>query len=58
VLRSLLARGFDWPDIHYQIAQLHKLRGRAEDARSHLYSAMRVNPQFEEAKQLLEQWAA
>jgi tetratricopeptide (TPR) repeat protein len=58
VLESLIRRGMDWADIHCELAQMQKARGRAEEARSHLYSAIRVNPGFERAKQMLEKWAA
>jgi len=58
VLETLIRRGLDWPDIHCQLAQLQKTRGSADEARSHLYSAIRLNPKFEQAKQMLEKWAA
>lgn len=58
VLETLIRRGMDWPDIHCQLAQLQKTRGRADEARSHLYSAIRLNPKFEQAKQMLKKWAA
>jgi tetratricopeptide (TPR) repeat protein len=58
VLEGLIARGMDWPDLHFQIAELEKARGRADEARSHLYSAIRLNPRFEQAKQMLERVAA
>lgn len=58
ILEALIARGCDWPDVHYQIAELQRQRGKAEAARSHLYSAIRLNPRFEQAKQLLERCAA
>jgi tetratricopeptide (TPR) repeat protein len=58
ILKKLIRDGSNWADIHYQIAELQQARGRAEEARSHLYSAIRLNPEFQEAKQLLERWAA
>jgi tetratricopeptide (TPR) repeat protein len=58
IVKSLIARGHDWADLHYQLAQLQRERGRDAEARMHLYSAIRVNPQFAEAKDLLERWAA
>ncbi len=58
VLQTLVRRGMDWPDIHCQLAQLQRTQGRAAEARSHLYSAIRLNPKFEQAKQMLEKWAA
>jgi tetratricopeptide (TPR) repeat protein len=57
-LESLIARGMDWADLHYQVAELQRLRGRPADARAHLYSAIRLNPRFEQAKALLERCAA
>jgi tetratricopeptide (TPR) repeat protein len=58
VLEGLIARGMDWPDLHVQIAEFERERGRADEARSHLYSAIRLNPGFERAKQMLERCAA
>jgi predicted Zn-dependent protease len=58
VLKSLLRNGCHWPDIHCQIAELEKASGHADEARAHLYSAIHLNPRFEQAKQLLERWAA
>ena len=58
VLEKLIKRGMDWADIHYQAAELQEARGRADEARSHLYSAIRLNPGFERAKRMLERWAA
>ncbi len=58
ILEGLIARGLDWPDLHVQMAELQERRGRAESARSHLYSAIRVNPSFARAKELLERCAA
>jgi tetratricopeptide (TPR) repeat protein len=58
VLRGLLKRGLSWPDLHYQIAALEQQRGRGADARSHLYSAVALNPRFDRARQLLERLAA
>jgi predicted Zn-dependent protease len=58
VLKSLLRNGCHWPDIHLQIAELEKAAGHADQARAHLYSAIYLNPRFEQAKQLLERWAA
>jgi tetratricopeptide (TPR) repeat protein len=57
-LENLIGRGNDWPDLHVQIAELERERGRADQARSHLYSAIRLNPNFDRAKQLLERCAA
>ena len=58
ILRDLLKRGLSWPDIHYEIATLEQQRGRCADARTHLYSAVILNPRFEQARQLLERIAA
>jgi hypothetical protein len=58
IIKGLFARGVDWPDLHCQAAELQRERGRAAEARGHLYSAIRVNPGFERAKALLERWAA
>ena len=58
IIKSLIARGHDWADLHYQLAELQRDRGKDAEARSHLYSAIRVNPQFQQAKGLLERWAA
>ena len=57
-LQSLLKRGLSWPDIHFEIADFERQRGRAPEARSHLYSAIRLNPKFEQAKEMLERMAA
>jgi tetratricopeptide (TPR) repeat protein len=58
VLEALIGRGMDWADIHFQVAELQDKRGRGEEARSHLYSAIRLNPGFERARQMLERVAA
>jgi tetratricopeptide (TPR) repeat protein len=58
ILKTLIREGSNWADIHFQAAELQKARGRAEEARSHLHSAIRLNPEFREAKQLLERGAA
>lgn len=58
VLEGLIRRGMDWADLHYQVAELENLRGKKSEARSHLYSAIRVNPKFERAKEMLERCAA
>lgn len=58
ILRSLIKRGHSWPDIHFEIAGYEQQRGRDSEARSHLYSAIRLNPQFEQARQLLDRMAA
>jgi tetratricopeptide (TPR) repeat protein len=58
ILETLIKRGSDWADIHYQIAELQNTKGQNEQARSHLYSAIRLNPGFEQAKQMLERCAA
>jgi tetratricopeptide (TPR) repeat protein len=57
-LQSLLARGVDWPDLHLQLARLQNQQGRDQDARDHIYTALRINPRLEEAHQLLQHWAA
>lgn len=57
-LKDLLKRGIAWPDVHYEIAELERQRGRDADARSHLYSAIRLNPDFEQARDLLDRMAA
>jgi predicted Zn-dependent protease len=57
-LQSLLRRGLSWPDIHFEIAEFERQRGCAAEARSHLYSAIRLNPRFEQAKQMLDRMAA
>ena len=36
ILRDLLARGFSWPDLHYEIAALEQQQGHASEARAHL----------------------
>lgn len=58
VLEGLLAQGILWPDVHYELADLERQRGRAAEARNHLYSAIRLNPRFDEAHALLERCAA
>jgi tetratricopeptide (TPR) repeat protein len=58
ILQDLLKRGFVWPDIHFEMAELERQRGRAPEARSHLYTAIRLNPDFEAARGLLERMAA
>ena len=58
ILRELIKRGHSWPDIHFEIAGYEQQRGRDSEARSHLYSAIRLNPKFEQAKELLERMAA
>lgn len=58
ILQQLLKRGLAWPDIHYEIAALEQKRGRAAEARSHLNDAIRLNPGFEQAKELLQKCAA
>jgi tetratricopeptide (TPR) repeat protein len=58
ILEELIGRGMDWADLHFEVAELQTARGRAADARSHLYSAIRLNPRFERARELLERVAA
>lgn len=58
ILRNLLKRGHSWPDIHFEIAGYERQRGCDSEARSHLYSAIRINPKFEQAKELLDRMAA
>jgi predicted Zn-dependent protease len=58
ILQDLLKRGFVWPDIHFEMAELERQRGHAPEARSHLYTAIRLNPDFEAARDLLERMAA
>lgn len=58
ILQSLLKRKLSWPDIHFEIAALEQQSGRAPEARSHLYSAIRINPKFEQARELLDRMAA
>ncbi len=57
-LQALTQRGIDWPDIHYDLAALERQRGQTAQARSHLYSALRLNPQFQQAHDLLTRCAA
>jgi predicted Zn-dependent protease len=57
-LESLIAGGLDYPDLHLQVAELHRQRGRADEARGHLYSAIRLNPGFARAREMLERIAA
>lgn len=57
-LKALLKRGLSWPDIHFEIAAFERELGRGAEARSHLYSAIRLNPKFEQAKQMLDRMAA
>ena len=57
-LHQLIKQGLAWPDLHYQIAELEHQIGASANARSHLYSAVRLNPQFHDAKALLERMAA
>jgi hypothetical protein len=42
----------------YQIAELEQKLGQPSEARSHLYSAIRLNPRFTRAHELLERCAA
>jgi tetratricopeptide (TPR) repeat protein len=58
ILRGLVQRGYSWPDIHYEIAEIEQQSGRASEARAHLYSAICLNPKFTEARQFLERIAA
>ena len=58
ILEGLVAKGIDWPDLHVQLAELHERQGGDEDARSHLYSALRSNPGFGRARDMLERRAA
>jgi tetratricopeptide (TPR) repeat protein len=57
-LQSLVARGIEWPDLHLQLARLQNRQGLEQDARDHVYTALRINPRLEEAHQLLQHWAA
>jgi predicted Zn-dependent protease len=58
LLTGLLERGLAWPDIHCEIARLEQQRGRADAARAHLYSAIRLNPHYAGAREMLERVAA
>ncbi len=56
-LQGLVSRGVNWPDLHYDIAELQNGLGRADDARSHLQAAMTLNPRYRKAQTLLRQCA-
>jgi len=58
ILQKLVARGIDWPDLHVQLAELHEQRGQGEAARMSLYSAIRSNPEFAQARKMLDRRAA
>jgi tetratricopeptide (TPR) repeat protein len=57
-IEDLIAGGLDYPDLHLQVAEMQRARGRADEARGHLYSAIRLNPGFERAREMLERLAA
>jgi tetratricopeptide (TPR) repeat protein len=57
-LKAVSKRGTSWPDMLYQIAELEQKLGQPSEARSHLYSAIRLNPRFTRAHELLERCAA
>jgi predicted Zn-dependent protease len=57
-LKALAKKGTSWPDLFYQIAELEQQLGQASEARSHLYSAIRLNPRYTRAHELLERCAA
>lgn len=57
-LKSVAKQGTSWPDLFYQIAELEQQLGQSTEARSHLYSAIRLNPHFTRAHELLERCAA
>ena len=58
ILKGLLKRKLAWPDIHYQIAELEQKRGHLTEARSHLYQAIQLNPNFAQAQKLLSKCIA
>jgi predicted Zn-dependent protease len=58
ILQQLQKGGLAWPDIHYEMAALEQHRGRGGEARGHLYDAIRMNPNFQQARELLERCAA
>jgi tetratricopeptide (TPR) repeat protein len=57
-VQELIAQGRDWPDLHVQAAQWQHARGRNEQARQHLYNALRINPRYRRAHALLQRCAA
>jgi Tfp pilus assembly protein PilF len=57
-LQALVAGGCQWPDLHVQIAQWQHATGKSDQARQHLYTALRINPDYERAKSLLQRCAA
>ena len=57
-LQALVAAGCQWPDLHVQIAQWQHATGKSDQARQHLYTALRINPHFHRAKALLGRCAA
>jgi Tfp pilus assembly protein PilF len=57
-LQTLIAGGCHWPDLHVQIAQWQHATGKSDQARQHLYTALRINPQYQRARSLLERCAA
>jgi tetratricopeptide (TPR) repeat protein len=57
-LKSLVAAGRDWPDLHVQIARCQHATGRKDQARQHLYRALNKNPRYPSAVRLLRRCAA
>jgi tetratricopeptide (TPR) repeat protein len=57
-LKKLIATHRDWPDLHYRLADLRRRQGQHEQARSHLYTALTINPGYPQAQNLLRRCAA
>jgi tetratricopeptide (TPR) repeat protein len=58
ILKKLIAAHRDWPDLHCQLADLRRRQGDREQARSHLYTALNLNPNYPRAQELLRRCAA
>ena len=58
ILKKLISAHRDWPDLHCQLADLQRRQGNREQARSHLYTALNLNPNYPRAQELLRRCAA
>lgn len=55
-LRAALAAGAaNYPDVHYMLANLYKKSGDLDGARQHYTKALRLNPNYKEARDALEE---
>ncbi len=53
-LKTAITLGANYPDIHYMLGNLYRRSGKVEDAKLHYERALKLNPEYKEAKKALE----